>query len=90
MEDIRVDYNILDDDNRVEAGRKHLECYMFFEVEKDFWRKAWYVANSTNTPTLTSSTYPGVVSRKSIQIDFTLAALNGLNTMTANIQNTYP
>ena len=62
---------------------------MIFDVKMDFWRKARYVANGAKTPNLTSSAYAGVVSRESIRIAFTLAALNGLNVMTADIQNTY-
>ena len=38
---------------------------------------------------LTSSAYAGVVSRESIRIDFTLAAFNGHDIMTADIQNAY-
>ena len=89
MDNIRVAFDILEDNKNIEPGRIFLECYMIFEVTMDFWCKSRYVANGANTPNLTSSAYAGVVSRESIRIAFTLAALNGLNVMTADIQNTY-
>ena len=42
---------------------------------------------TTNPPT--ESTYTGVVSRESVRIAFTLAALNDLDIFAADIQNTY-
>ena len=89
MANIRVAFDILEDDKKLEPGRIFLECCMIFEVKMDFRRKARYVANGAKTPNLTSSAYAGVVSRESIRIAFTLAALNGLNIMTADIQNAY-
>ena len=41
----------------------------------------------TNPPT--ESTYSGVVSRESVRIAFTLAALNDLDIFAADIQNAY-
>ena len=62
---------------------------MIFEVIMDFRRKARYVANGAKTPNLSTSSYAGVVSRESVRIAFTLAALNGLEIMSADIQNAY-
>ena len=55
----------------------------------DFRRKARYFTNGANIPNHKSSAYTGVVSRESKCIAFTLAALNGLNIMSADIQNDY-
>ena len=85
MANIRVAFDILDDNGKVEPGRTYLECYILFEVKMDFRRKARYVANGATTPNLTSSAYAGVVSRESIRIAFTLAAFNGHDIMTADI-----
>ena len=62
---------------------------MIFEVKMDFRRKARYVANGAKTANLTTSKYAGVMSRESARIALTLAALNGLNIMSADIQNAY-
>ena len=55
----------------------------------DFRRKGRFVAwgHTTNPPA--ESTYAGFVWRKSVCIDFTLAALNDLDIFAADIQNAY-
>ena len=85
----RVAFNILDDGKQVEPGRTYLECYMVFDIKMDFTRKARYVANGSKTPDLDKTNYSGVVSRETVRIAFTYAALNGLNIMSADIQNAY-
>ena len=41
------------------------------------------------TPDPTTSNYAGVVSRESVRIAFTYAALNGLDVFAADVQNSY-
>ena len=89
MKENRVAFDILDDDRRVEPGRIYLECYMIFEVKMDFRRKARFVANGAKTPDLTTTNYAGVVSRETVRIAFTYAALNDLNIMSSDIVNAY-
>ena len=89
MATIRVAFDILDGDRKVEPGRTYLEFYMLFEVKMDFRRKARYVANGANTPNSTSSAYAGVVSIESIRIAFILASFNGHDIMPADIQNAH-
>ena len=89
MKNIRVAFDILDKDQSIEPGRKYLECYMCFEVKMDFRRKARYVANGAKTPDLTTSNYAGVVSRESVRIAFTIAALNEIEVMSGDIKNAY-
>ena len=55
----------------------------------DFTRKARWVLNGHNTPDLIGSTYAGVVSRESVRIALSYAALNDLNVFAANIWNPY-
>ena len=73
----------------IAPGHTYLECYMIFDVKMDFTRKARLVANGAKTPDLVASTYAGVVSRETVRIAFTYAALNGLDIMAADIQNAY-
>jgi hypothetical protein len=47
------------------------------------------VAGGHTTETPTSLTYSSVVSRESVRIAFTLAALNGLDICTADVGNAY-
>ena len=55
----------------------------------EFRRKALFVAGGHTTNPPEESTYAGVVSRESVRIDFTLAALNDLDIFAADIQNAY-
>ena len=55
----------------------------------DFIRKARWVNDGHKTPTPIWSTYSGVVSRESVRIALTYAALNDITVMEADIQNTY-
>ena len=87
MNNNRVAFDILDKDQNVEPGRIFLECYMIFEVKMDFRRKARYVANGAKNPNLKISSYSGVVSRETVRITLTYAALNELNVMSADIQD---
>ena len=55
----------------------------------DFTRKARWVLDGHKTPDLVGLTYAGVVSRESVRIAFTYAALNNLDVWAADIQNAY-
>ena len=59
---------------------------MCFEVKMNVRRKARYVANVVKTTDLSSTTYAGVVSRKSVRITLTFAALKELQVMSSDIQ----
>ena len=54
-----------------------------------FTRKARWVLYVHRTPDPIGLTYGGVVSRESVQIAFTYAALNGLEVCAADIRNAY-
>jgi hypothetical protein len=56
---------------------------------EDFHRKARFMAGSHMTETPALNTYASVVSRESVHITLTLAALNGLKVKTTNIKKSY-
>ena len=62
---------------------------MGFDLKMDFTRKARWVAAGHKTPDPIRSAYAGVVSRESVRIAFTYAALNGLDVWAADIRNAY-
>jgi hypothetical protein len=64
---------------------------MIFDVKmgKNSRRKARFVADGHKTKTPTAMTYSSVVSRDSVGIALTIAALNDLNIMACHIQNAY-
>ena len=55
----------------------------------DFRHKAQFVAGGHTTNPPAESTYAGVVSRESVRIAFTLAALNDIDIFISGIQNAY-
>ena len=55
----------------------------------DFTRKARWVLDGHKTTDPIGSTYAGVVSRESVRIALTYAALNELDVFAADIQNAY-
>ena len=60
---------------------------MVFDVKMDFTRKARWVKDGHKTPDPEQSTYAGVVSRESVRIALTCAALNGLDVQACDIKN---
>ena len=54
-----------------------------------FRRKAGYVAGGHTIETPAALTYASIVSQDSVRIALTLAALNGLDILTCDIQNAY-
>ena len=63
---------------------------MTFDVKmENFQFKARLVANGNETGTPASLTYASVVSRESVRIALTLAALNCLEVKTSDIENAY-
>ena len=53
--------------------------HLVWDVKMDLTRKARWVLDGHKTADPVGSTYAGVVSRESVRIAFTYAALNGLN-----------
>jgi len=87
MKNVRIAFDVLDKDSNIEPGRTFLECYLIFDVKMDFTRKARFVANGAKTPDLKSPT--GIISRETVRIAFTHAALNGYNILAGDILNAY-
>ena len=69
---------------------QEIKCHMIFDVNigETFHRKARLVVGGHTTDALTSLSYSSVVSRDSIQIALAIAALNELEVMACDIQNT--
>ncbi len=63
--------------------------YIVFDVKMDFTWKARWIKDGHKTPDSTTSSFAGVVSRDSIRISLTYAALLGLPVIGADIRNAY-
>ena len=74
-----------------QQGYQHIDCHMIFDVKmgENFCRKARMVAGGHKTTTPSTITYSSVVSRDSVRICLTLAALNDLDVLSCDIQNAF-
>ena len=75
----------------IPPGFQQIHCHMIFDVKigENFHWKAQFVAGGHTTETPASLTYSSVVSRDTIRIALTIAALNDLQVMSCDIQNAY-
>jgi hypothetical protein len=72
-------------------GYQKITCHLIFDVKlgKNFQRKARYVAGGHMTWTPSALTYSSVVSRDSVRIALTVAALNDLDILVCDIEGAY-
>ena len=87
MHDIGIAFEILDEGENVPVGWRPVTGHMVFDVKMTFERKARWALDGHKTPTPEGSTHAGVVSRESVRIALTYAALNDLDTCAADIRN---
>ena len=84
-----VAFEVLEDGKKTSAAHKQVTFHMICDIKMDFTRKAILVAEGCRTPNPVTSTYSGVVSRESVRIAFTYAALNGLDVWAADVKNAF-
>lgn len=71
-------------------GHQFMKCHLIFDVKLDgFKRKARLVAGGHMTDAPPVMTYASVVSRDTVRIALTLAALNDLDVKASDVQNAY-
>jgi hypothetical protein len=70
-------------------GFQEIGCHIVFDVKMDFTRKARFVAGGHTTDAPIAMTYSSVVSRESVRLGFMIAALNGLDIMSCDLENAY-
>ena len=63
--------------------------HLIFDIKMDFTRKARWVKDGHRTKDPVTSTFAGVVSRESVRILFTYAALNDLDVCAADVKGAY-
>jgi hypothetical protein len=89
MTEVGIAFEVLPDGQAAPPTWKKVTGHLVWDVKMDFTRKARWVLDGHKTPNPIGSTYAGVVSRDSVRIAFTYAALNGLNVCAADIRNAY-
>ena len=73
----------------VPVGYTKASGHIVWDVKMDLRRKARWVKDGHLTPEPETSNYAGVVSRESVRIAFTYAAMMGLPVMAGDIKNAY-
>ena len=89
MGNLKVAFDILDVSDALPIGWTKSSGHMVFDVRMTLERKARWVKDGHKTPEPENSTYAGVVSRDSVRIALTYAALNNLDVCACDIQNAY-
>lgn len=89
MRNNMVAFKFLEEGESIPVGSKWIPFHMIFDIKLDLTRKAHFVAGGHWTDPPTQVTYSSVVTRDSVRIAFTIAALNGLDILSADIGNAY-
>jgi hypothetical protein len=89
MRNLNIAFEYLELGEKAPPGWFKATGHIVFDVKMDFTRKARWVKDGHKTPNSTTSSFAGVVSRESIRIGLTYAALLGLPVIGGDIQNTY-
>lgn len=89
MTNVGVAFEILPEGKSAPPGWRAASGHLVWDLKMDFTRKARWVLDGHKTPDPVQSTFAGVVSRESVRIAFTYAALNGLDICAADIRNAY-
>ena len=68
-----------------------MKCHMIFDIKmgENYRQKARMVARGHTTTAPAGMTYSSVVSRDSVRIALTIAALNDIEVMACDIKNAY-
>jgi len=92
MQNVRIAFETFEGNKEdIPPGYQYVDCHMIFDIKlgENFRRKARMVAGGHMTEAPASITYASVVSRDSVQIALTIAALNDLQVLACDIQNAY-
>ncbi len=89
MKTVMPCFRFLDPNAADPVDHKWIKCHLIFDVKMDLTRKARFVAGGHMTDPPTVLTYCSNVSRESVRIAFLIAALNGLDVLSADITGAY-
>src|SRR5688572_26449836 len=85
---VQIAFKILLDGQKPPPGYQYLDCHMVSDVKLNgFQRKGCLVASGHMTSAPAIGTYAGAVSKKTVQVALTIAALNGLEVKGSNVEN---
>ena len=89
MYNVGIRFEVLEEGQQSPTGWHKVTGHLVQDVKMGFTQKVRWVLDGNKTPDPIGSMFAGVVSRESVRITFTYAALNGLDVCAANIHNAY-
>jgi hypothetical protein len=90
MNNVRIAFKIINGEESATPTYQEILCHMIVDVKMaNFCRKARFVAGGHTPDTPHAITYASVVSRESVRVALTLAALNDRDVKMADIENAY-
>ena len=90
MNNVKIDFDIMSDGERVPSGYKKIIFHMIFDVKmEDFRYKAILVADGFMTKTPKCQIYSSVVSRETVRLSLTIATLNDPQVKSGDVMNAY-
>jgi len=91
MKNVRPAFEIHEGEPKDLVGYQKIRCHVIWDVKlgENFRRKARLVAGGHTTEAPSSLTYSSVVTRESVRIALTIAALNEIDLLACDIQNAY-
>ena len=92
MKNVRPAFEVFEGEKSdIPIGYQEVKCHMIYDIKlgENFRRKARLVAGGHKTVAPASITYSSVVSRDSVRFTLTVEALNDLDILAFDIQNSY-
>ena len=89
MKNVSIAFDLKERGETAPPGYIKSTYHMVFDVKMDFTRKARLCHDGHKVPATDTSAYAGVVSRESVRIALTYAALNDLDVCASDILNAY-
>ena len=90
MKEVCIAFNIHPDGHVAPNEYQKIPCYMVFDVNmEDFTCNARPIAGGQRTKAPATITYYSVVSRETVHLALTIAALNDLEVKVGNVLNVY-
>ena len=77
------------EDGKLTVGYKEIKYHMVLDIKRDLTQKARLVVSGHLKDPQKESVFSSVVTRDSILITFSYAALNDLDILAGDVQNTY-
>jgi hypothetical protein len=90
MDTVKIAFRIVEEGEVIPPGYQQISCHLVFVVKmENFKRKARYVAGGHTTEAPATLTYASVISRETVRLALTIAALNALEVKAADVEGAY-